>query len=138
MSIKDFDTVLFENDDFVLKYNGQGVVLVDILAKFISTDVIKKQEEESVFAVKKTKCRKVLTDLSKINLMAQDARQYAMDALRGRIIELRLTHQAVVVPKEIFSKWDVNMIADSLKDQAAFNVRMFFDFDSAYEWLMSQ
>ncbi len=130
-----FDKLLFKSKEFALRHDGEGVILFEIFTKLIDLDIVKQQETRLVAAIRTTGYRKVISDTSRIKLMSQEAKDYTTDHIRNSRRRYHVSHNAVVLPKEVFGKWDLKSVQNSLPPEEEGYLKMFDDIESAYDWI---
>ncbi len=129
---------IFSDETMSINYDGQGILFC-CLQGFINMDVVKKYDTKVLSALVMTKCKKILSNTKELGVISKEAKEYNSTVLLNTWKRSGVTHNAVVVPENIFAQWVAEKVKnDNIVSEDGIKIEMFPNEQLAYEWLLSQ
>lgn len=129
---KDKQVIIKNIDNSILEYKIIGFVNIN-LAKLI--------KEKIVFAIRTTGTKKIITNVSEMKIISEDAQKYNEKELIPAWHKLGIKYNAIVMSSHIFGKLSTEKITEEYKKSKAetgFITKMFDNHELALEWIAKQ
>ncbi|WP_420581164.1 hypothetical protein [Reichenbachiella sp.] len=105
---------------------------------FCTFDEIKAVAQRIIDAVTFEGARKVLYDAREIEVLDEESQKYIAGDFTKEMIKVGIEYSATVSPLDVFAKFSVDDIQNTIKIPEASHNKFFQDVEEAFDWLKSK
>lgn len=105
---------------------------------FCTYDEIKAVAQRIIDAVTLEGARKVLYDAREIEVLDEDSQKYIAGDFTKEMIKVGIEYSATVSPTDVFAKFSMDDIQNSIKIPEASHNKFFQSVEEAFQWLQSK
>lgn len=133
------DSKVYLNKPYVqVFWNPLNKILTSRWTGFCTFDEIKAVAQRIIDAVSFEGARKVLYDAREIEVLDEDSQRYIAGDFTKEMIKVGIEYSATVSPTDIFAKFAVDDIQNSIKIPESANNKLFQSVEEAFNWLASR
>lgn len=119
-------------------WNPLNKILTSRWTGFCSYDEIKAVAQRIIDAVTFEGARKVLYDAREIEVLDEESQKYIAGDFTKEMIKVGIEYSATVSPTDIFAKFSMDDIQNSIKIPEASHIKFFQNVEDAFNWLKSK
>ena len=129
---------LFSNK-YADTYYDASMKLFEIIwhSRVVPDEEYKNIYEKSLDQMESREFYTFLSDTRNEGVISPKARKWFQEEAVQRANKMGLRYAAVIINKEIFKKYYMNMILKWLNRKSEITMKIFYDYDEAIEWLKS-
>ena len=119
-------------------WNPLNKILTSRWTGFCTFDEIKAVAQRIIDAVTFEGARKVLYDAREIEVLDEESQRFIAGDFTKEMIKVGIEYSATVSPTDIFAKFSVDDIQNSIKIPESSKNKLFQSMDEAFNWLESK
>lgn len=133
------DSKVYLNKPYVqVFWSPINKILTSRWTGFCTFDEIKAVAQRIIDAVTLEGAKKVLYDAREIEVLDEQSQKYIAGDFTKEMIKVGIEYSATVSPLDVFAKFSVDDIQNTIKIPEASNNMFFQDVEEAFEWLKSK
>ncbi|MDW3211071.1 MAG: hypothetical protein R8N23_14435 [Reichenbachiella sp.] len=133
------DSKVYLNKPYVqVFWSPINKILTSRWTGFCTYDEIKAVAQRIIDAVTFEGARKVLYDAREIEVLDENSQRYIAGDFTKEMIKVGIEYSATVSPLDVFAKFSVDDIQNTIKIPEASHNKFFQSVDEAFDWLKSK
>lgn len=137
------ENILFKNSKLIIKDYGDGILYQEIIGN-VDLETVKILDEQMLLAIRQTKSAKIISNIAKMQLLANNAAEYNNDFLIPNWETNGVKYNAMIIPADRYGKLSIENLKnkyDTEKEEfvkKGFVVEIFNNKEDAIAWLTKQ
>lgn len=137
------ENILFKNSKLIIKDYGDGILYQEIIGN-VDLETVKILNEQMLLAIRQTKSAKIISNIAKMQLLANNAAEYNNDFLIPNWETNGVKYNAMIIPADTYGKLSIENLKnkyDTEKEEfvkKGFVVEIFNNKEDAIAWLTKQ
>lgn len=137
------ENILFKNNKLIIKDYGDGILYQEIIGN-VDLETVKILDEQMLLAIRQTKSAKIISNIAKMQLLANNAAEYNNDFLIPNWETNGVKYNAMIIPADRYGKLSIENLKnkyDTEKEEfvkKGFVVEIFNSEEDAIAWLTKQ
>lgn len=137
------ENILFKNSKLIIKDYGDGILYQEIIGN-VDLETVKILDEQMLLAIRQTKSAKIISNIAKMQLLANNAAEYNNDFLIPNWETNGVKYNAMIIPADTYGKLSIENLKnkyDTEKEEfvkKGFVVEIFNNKEDAIAWLTKQ